>query len=242
MPAGTLEERLRLATADQRERFARLRKLFVETQCPDLREQPVKRSPDPNLICVVNPGAPRRIVVGAHFDSAGGEGVIDNWTGAVLLPSLAVFDGRSPRRHTFEFVGFAAEEKGLIGSAAYLKALSKESRREIAAVVAIDSLGLGPTRVWPNGSNKDLIQLAARLAGGMQLEFSGVNVDDVGTTDSMTFHQAKIPTLSLHSITPSNWKIINASTDVWANLSWKDYYDSHRFVSALLSLLDSELP
>jgi hypothetical protein len=40
----------------------------------------VKGFKEPNLICPVDgaePGA-RRIVVGAHYDSAGGHGLIDN--------------------------------------------------------------------------------------------------------------------------------------------------------------------
>ena len=49
----------------------------------------------------------------------GGEGVIDNWTGSILLPSLFEFIREKPRRHHFQFMGFAAEEKGLLGSEAY---------------------------------------------------------------------------------------------------------------------------
>jgi hypothetical protein len=92
---------------------------------------------------------PRKIIVGAHFDSVGGDGIIDNWSGAVLLPSLSEFLRERPRRHTFEFVGFPAEEKGLLGSRAYLNSISKEDRAQIAAVITMDSIGLTPTKFWP---------------------------------------------------------------------------------------------
>ena len=59
---------------------------------------------------------PRKIIVGVHFDSVGGDGIIDNWSGAVLLPTLFEFTRDTQRRHAFEFVGFAAEEKGVLGS------------------------------------------------------------------------------------------------------------------------------
>jgi Zn-dependent M28 family amino/carboxypeptidase len=146
------------------------------------------------------------------------------------------------RRHTFEFVGFAAEEKGLLGSSAYLKALGKEGRPTIAAMIGMDSLGLSSTKCWPNSSNPELLAEAARLARAMKLEFSGVNMDAVGTTDSMVFHKASIPVLSLHSVTQETWELINSRKDVWTSISWKDYYDTHRFVSALLVYLDSKLP
>ncbi len=241
---GLLEERLRLATPKTAERFARLRSLFVETGCTTLTEQKVRGSKEPNLICSEGGDAPdkRKILIGAHFDCAGGDGLIDNWTGAVLLPILAEFMRQKPRRHSFEFIGFAAEERGLYGSKAYLKALSAEDRTRIAAVITLDSLGLTSTKVWVGSSDDNLIQMALTVSSAMQLELIGFDPDDVATTDSITFHKAGIPTLSLHSVTPETIGRINSSYDVWGSLSWKDYYDTHRFVSALLSYLDEKLP
>ncbi len=180
--------------------------------------------------------------MGAHLDSTSGDGVIDNRSGAVLLPSLFTFLHGSPRRHTFEFVGFAAEEKGLLGSRTYLKSIPKKEREHIAAVITMDSIGLTSTRFWPNGSAKELVISAASIAQALQLGFDGVNVDQVGTTDSRTFKDAHIPVLSLHSITQETWSIINSNQDVWPAVSWKDYYDTHRLISALLVYLDRKLP
>jgi len=204
----------------------------------------VNRSKEPNLICeVAGTGeSPRKIIVGAHFDSVGGDGIIDNWSGAVLLPSLSEFLRRKPRRHTFEFVGFAGEEKGLLGSRTYVESISRDERTRIAAVITMDSLGLTATKCWPNGSTNELVTIAAAVARALKLDFGGVNVDRVGTTDSQIFKEAHIPVLSLHSVTQETWKTINSSKDVWPAVSWKDYYDTHRFVSALLVYLDWSLP
>jgi Peptidase family M28 len=241
-----LQDRLRLATAKNSARYARLKTLFDEEGCRGdmFHEQPVKGSKEPNMICAV-PGtgeSPRKIIVGAHFDSVGGDGVIDNWSGAVLLPTLSDFLRRHPRRHSFEFVAFAGEEAGLLGSQAYLKSIPKEDRQQIAAVITMDSIGLTPTKFWPNGSTRELVLAAAKVAQALKLDFRGVNVDRVGTTDSATFKEAHIPVLSLHSVTQETWPIINGSRDVWSAVSWKDYYDTHRLVSALLVYLDQTLP
>jgi hypothetical protein len=115
-------------------------------------------------------------------------------------------------------------------------------RKEIAAVITMDSLGLTPAKCWPNSSDKILVQLGAQLARSMKLDFVGVNVDKVGSTDSMTFHKAGIPVLSLHSVTQKTLTSINSSSDVWRAISWKDYYDTHRFISALLVYFDQKLP
>src|SRR6185436_301314 len=181
-------------------------------------------------------------IVGAHFDHFGGDGIVDNWSGAVLLPSLYSFLRKNPPRHTFEFIGFAAEEKGLLGSRAYLKSIPKGDRTQIAAGIFMDSLGMTPTKFWPNSSSEELVRAASILARALKQDFRGVNVDEVGTTDSMVFKDAKIPVLSLHSITQKTWPLINGPKDLWPAISWKDYYDTHRLVSALLVYLDQTLP
>jgi hypothetical protein len=243
---GVLQERLKLANTKNSVRYSRLKTLFEDSGCRgDLyREQIVKGSREPNMICTgagTEPHA-RRIIVGAHFDSVGGDGIIDNWSGAVLLPSLAAALRNKPRRHTFEFVAFAAEEKGLLGSRSYLKSIPKDERKDIAAVLTMDSIGLTSTKCWTNGSSRELITAGIVVAKALGLEFSGVNVDQVGTTDSQLFKDAHIPVLSLHSVTQETWRLINSPKDVWSIVSWKDYYDTHRFVSALLVYLDRELP
>lgn len=241
-----LQYRLKLAHPKNSERYVRLKSLLAESGCQGdaYREQAVKGSKEPNLICsVAGTGEQRRkIIVGAHFDAVGGDGIVDNWSGAVLLPGLYDFLSHGQRRHDFEFVAFAAEEKGLWGSQAYLKAIGKEERRRIAAVVTMDSLGLTPTKCWTNGSTRELIIAASRVAEALRLDFRGVNVDGVGTTDSETFRHAGIPVLSLHSVTQATWGLINNKHDVWAAVSWRDYCDSYQLISALLAYLDQTLP
>lgn len=243
---GVLQERLRLAHPKNQERYARLKKLFDEEGCQGdaFREQAVKGSKEPNLICDIagSDDSARKIIVGAHYDAVGGDGIVDNWSGAVLLPSLSEFLRRGSRRHAFEFVAFAGEEKGLLGSRAYLKSLPPEERAKIAAVLTMDSIGLTATKCWPNGSTPELVNMAASMARALNLDFAGVNVDQVGTTDSQPFKDAGIPVLSLHSVTQETWKIINGPKDVWSAVSWKDYYDTHRLISALLVYLDRTLP
>ena len=97
---GVLEERLRLAHPKNPERYARLKELFAKSGCADsMQEQKVGGSKEPNMICgLAGAGEhPRKILVGAHFDSVGGDGIIDNWSGAILLPTLYEFQTRAQR-------------------------------------------------------------------------------------------------------------------------------------------------
>ncbi len=72
---------------------------------------------------------------------------MDNWTGAALLPSLYEGLAGVPRRHTFRFVAFSAEERGLLGSKAYVAELGK-SHEVVTAMVNLDTLGLSESEVW----------------------------------------------------------------------------------------------
>jgi len=241
-----LLDRLKLAHTDPAERYNRLKGLFEFSGCrgDSYREQIVKRTKEPNVICTVagSGNATRKIIVGAHFDAKGSLGVIDNWAGAVLLPGLFAMLTEKPPRHTFEFVGFTAEEKGLLGSRAFVKAISKEDRKQIAAMINVDSIGLTFTKCWTSGSTKELVLAAASVAQALKLEFQGMNMDLVGTTDSASFKQARIPVLSLHSITTDTLPVLHNSKDTWGAVSWKDYYDTYRLISLLLVYLDRTLP
>jgi hypothetical protein len=102
----------------------------------------------------------------------------------------------------------------------------------------MDSLGLTPTKIWVSHSDSKLIQITAGIASVMDLDLKGVNADRVGSTDSWSFKRAKIPVLSLHSVTQETLELINTKRDVWSALSWNDYYDSYRLITTLLMYLD----
>ena len=108
------------APMENGERGQRLKELFAQAGCPadKLSTQPVANVDEPNVICTVPGETDSEIVVGAHFDHVKhGRGVIDNWSGASLLASLLESVRAAPRQHTFVFVGFTAEERGLLESA-----------------------------------------------------------------------------------------------------------------------------
>src|ERR1700744_2836821 len=144
------------------DREGTLKKIFTEAGCPSssLSEQAVPLNKQPNVICLLPGSTPETIVIGAHFDHvAEGSGLIDNWSGASLLPSLFQSVSGLPRKHTFIFVGFAAEEKGEIGSKFYVSQLSKETLSHIQLMINLDTLGLGPSEVWESRSDKHALAM-----------------------------------------------------------------------------------
>ena len=111
--------RVKQYKGNDQQREATLKQLFSDSGCggTNLVEQKVKKSALPNVICTLPGSSGRVIIVGAHFDHvAEGDGVVDNWSGASLLPSLYEAVKTQPRKHTYIFIGFTDEEKGEVGS------------------------------------------------------------------------------------------------------------------------------
>jgi Zn-dependent M28 family amino/carboxypeptidase len=76
--------------------------------------QSVKESQRANVSCVLPGSSGKVIIPGAHFDHVSeGHGVVDNWSGASLLPALYQAVKNEPRKHTYMLMGFTGEEKGI---------------------------------------------------------------------------------------------------------------------------------
>jgi hypothetical protein len=139
-----IEARLGKYKGGDAQREGTLQEMFKEAGCDGehLSQQKVEGYKLPNVICVLPGTSDRVIIVGAHYDHAEiGDGVIDNWSGAALLPSLYEAVKGAPRRHTFIFIGFGNEEKGLRGSRYYAGAMTKEqvaaARRKCGRAIRI---------------------------------------------------------------------------------------------------------
>jgi hypothetical protein len=226
------------------EREAIIKKLFLESGCKgsDLSEQTVRVDLPPNVVCVLPGRTTGVILVGAHTDKVdAGDGVVDNWSGAALLPSLLYSVRSQKRRHTFIFVGFTAEEKGLLGSDFYVRQLTPEQRSRIEGMVNFDTLGLGPTEVWASHADAPLLSALAQVTASMKLPVAVMNVDDIGTADSESFAEFKIPRVTIHSLTLNTLPILHSSRDQIDAIKMDDYYNTYRLMAGYLAFLDSQL-
>jgi peptidase M28-like protein len=239
---ATVEARLKRYGGNNAQRELTIKQMFGEADCKDVSEQEVKHYP-PNVICVLPGETDKIILVGGHTDRVrDGDGVVDNWSSASLLPSLFFSENiPPPRRHTFVFVGFTGEEEGLVGSTFYVKHLSDQDRSRIVAMVNLDTLGLGPTEVWASHADKQLLEALALVANSMKLPIAAFNVDGVGTTDSESFAKYKIPRITIHTITQQTWPILHSARDNFSAVKMDDYYDTYRLLAAYLAFLDTGL-
>ena len=239
-----VEARLSAFAVKNGDREKELKALFQQSGCDrdHLSEQTVKHLKEPNVICVL-PGQTNSIIlVGAHYDHVDvGDGVVDNWAGASLLPSFFQILKLQPRTHTYVFVAFSGEEKGLVGSEYYVKQLSAADRVKIEAMINLDSLGLGPTEVWVSHGDKRLVTALNAVAHATNLPLTGMNVDGVGSSDSESFAKLKIPSMTVHSVTPDTLRVLHSTRDKLEAIRMDDYYGSYRLLMGYLTFLDSYL-
>jgi Peptidase family M28 len=241
-PRDVMESRLKKYGGDNRQREATLKQMFGEAGCGEnIVEQPIRGSKVPNVICRLPGGSDKTIIVGAHFDRAAeGDGVVDNWSGASLLPSLYEALKVEPRKHTYLFIGFSEEEKGLVGSKFYVSRMTNEQVAGTLAMVNIDTLGLGPPEVWYSHSDRSLTLDLFHVAVVLDIQVSPLDVEQAGTSDAESFAERHIPRITIHSLTQDTWNagILHSPKDKISEIRLEDYYNTYHVIAAYLAYLD----
>lgn len=233
----TIMERLRAGLVDTKHRQEAVKNLFTAAGC-EATEQKVNRSSG-NVICTLPGELEGTIVVGGHFDFiTRGKGIVDDWSGTSLLPSLFEALKKQPRRHTFVFVAFAEEETGLYGSSHYVGKLSREQKKQVRAFVNLECLGLSTVKVWSSRATPILLTRLNEAARAIGIALQGVNPDNVGDDDSHPFLSAKIPVISLHSITQDTLPILHSREDSMEAIHPDLYYEAYKLAAVYLAYLD----
>lgn len=134
------------------------------------------------------------VVVGGHRDSVRvSPGANDNGSGTAAVLEAARLLAGVPTARTIHFIGFGAEEVGLIGSAFYVK----NATATIAGMVNMDMVGRGPGIMAGNQTGQpfmlEIADAVARRAGISLRRFR------LGQSDHVSFEQAGIPAVFLHT-------------------------------------------
>ena len=80
----------------------------------------------------------------------------------------------------------------------------------------------------------------AYVAKQLNVPLTGVNVEQVGSTDSEQFAARKIPSITIHSLTQKTWDahIMHTSKDKFSAMRLDDYFQTYRLVAAYIAFLD----
>ena len=108
-------------------------------------------------------------------------------------------------------------------------------------MITLDTIGLGPTKVWTSRPDKVALGLLVATAHATSLPIAGVNLDGYGESDEEPFIKRKIRTITVHSLTPATIHVIHTPKDAPAAISFQDYYDTYHLLAAYLAVVDTRL-
>ncbi|MDM7922939.1 MAG: M28 family peptidase, partial [Pyrinomonadaceae bacterium] len=159
------------------------------------------------------------VVIGAHYDkTADGCGVLDNWTGIVVLANIY----RTMRPHdtqkTFVFVAFDEEEKGLLGSNAFAGEIPKSERKNYCAMINFDSFGMAAPQALGNVSSSSLIKVAESASAQLKIPFASAGIS-YASSDSASFKNRDIPAITLHGMNDKWMDYLHTSKDKIGNVN-----------------------
>lgn len=227
------------------DRAAVLRKMFADAGCGADRfsEQEVKKSNLPNLSCLLPGSSDDTIVITAHYDKVkAGEGALDNWSGAAMLPSLYQTLRGHQHHTTLLFVLTTDEEKGLLGAKNFIKQASDEFRHHVVANINIDCVGYeAGVRIWAPRADARLTDAVARVAAALGVPITGMDLSPIADADSSAFLEQDIPVIDFHSLNSKSLRLLHGDSDRMELVRPEVYYDTYRLLSFYLAFLDSRV-
>jgi hypothetical protein len=188
------------------------------------------------------------VIVGAHLDSWDfATGAQDNGTGVaqVLEAARAIAAlGRPPRR-SMRFALWGAEELGLVGSAAYVRAHAAEMER-CTASVNTDG-GTGRVLGWTAPGRADLASAMRPLASALLADLGSTAIDQslryAFQTDVGPFILAGVPSLDLNPDDVEYEQIHHKTTDTIERVNGRNLATSAATVAVTAyAIADAPMP
>lgn len=235
-----LTENIKAVNCKNSERLNAVKDLFIKMGAAENEIKIEKLKDAENLIVVKKGKTDEKIIVGAHYDkTSDGCGVIDNWSGIVILANIYRTFRNVNTEKTFVFMAFGKEEIGLVGSDEAARAIPKEKRGEYCAMVNFDSFGHAFPQVMTNISDEKLTTLAKETAEEIKLPFSGAVIENA-SSDSESFRKQKIPAISIHGLKGDWQKYLHSSNDKIENVNMKSIYIGYRYAMNFLVKVDAK--
>jgi Iap family predicted aminopeptidase len=171
------------------------------------------------------------IVLTAHYDSTAlSQGAYDNMSGSLGILGIAEHFLTHPHRYGLRFVWCGSEERGLLGSKAYVQA-HQEELGHVVLNINLDMIGciMGKfiSCCTTEAKTVDYISYFA-LEQGFGMEVS----QGVYSSDSTPFADAGIPAISFARAAPHNTATIHNSYDTMAVMSGRQMVEDTNFLIA----------
>ena len=177
---------------------------------------------------------PEIIVLTAHYDSTSlSQGAYDNMSGCVGLLSMAEHFSQNPHRYGLRFIWCGSEERGLLGSKAYVAA-HEEELKSLVLNVNLDMIGCTMGKFIACCTTEEkLVHYITYMAS--ELGF-GIKVNqDVYSSDSTPFADRGIPAVSFARDAPGHTATIHNRYDTMAVMKGDHMVKDIDFITAFVT-------
>ena len=159
------------------------------------------------------PGEREEIIVfTAHYDSTSlSQGAYDNMSGSIGLLGIAEKFVKETHSYGMRFIWCGSEERGLLGSKAYVAA-HEEELGKIAMVINLDMIGCIMGHFLACCTSEEKLVHYLQYFGAVE-SFSIKPYQDVYSSDSTPFADKGIPAVSFARVAPNNTATIHNSYD-----------------------------
>ena len=184
-----------------------------------------------NVVAELPGEIPEYIVLTAHYDSTSlSQGAYDNMSGSVGLLGIAEYFKDHPHRYGLRFLWCGSEERGLLGSKAYVAA-HEEELKNIALNINLDMIGciMGKFIACCTSEEK-LVNYISYMAS--ELGFGMHAYQDVYSSDSTPFADKGVPAVSFCRSSSPNTATIHNSYDTMAVMKGEHMVKDIAFITA----------
>lgn len=152
------------------------------------------------------------IVFTAHYDSTSlSEGAYDNMSGSIGLLGIVEYFIKNPHKYSLRFIWCGSEERGLLGSKAYVAAHEDELSK-IVLNINLDMIGCIMGKFIACCTSEEKLVHYLEYLGAVE-GFGLCAYQDVYSSDSTPFADKGIPAVSFARIAPNNTATIHNSYD-----------------------------
>ena len=223
------------------ERLEGVRKQFLAAGAreADIKIERFDKDKISNVVVYKKGTTDETVVVGAHYDrSESGCGVVDNWTGIVVMTQLYKTISPLTTKKSYIFVAFDKEEDGLRGSNQMVKAMTSEQVAKTCSMLNFDSFGQAAPMSLRTVSSPKLLDLANEIGKQGNLKFIDVEIPGA-SADSASFRDKKIAAITISGLA-GNWQsILHTTEDKIKNVNMESVYIGYRFGLIFVARLDA---
>lgn len=182
-----------------------------------------------NVVCDIKGKNDKTIIFTAHYDSVDNSvGTYDNMSGSVTILNLAERFPTTTPNYNLRFIWCGSEERGLLGSKAYVEA-HKDELENVVLVINVDMIGTIMGRMIACCTSEEKLVNYIEYTALIK----GVDVhayQDVYSSDSTPFADAGIPAVSFARMAPSNCGEFHNRFDTKAVLSSEQLLKDASFI------------